>query len=246
MPSEISTLSPAPPRLGRIGRLLLTVLATTLIAVVVPAGAAQAHPFGPPQTVTVDGADDTVRVRWRVGGTDDLTLLGVSLGVLDRDRVMLDGAVFYEDGDAGALAAAPAFRAYLLDHIAVSSAGQPCTGDVTALDALATTGVDLAYRCPGGVDGLATAAVSVTTLTDLHPAYRTLATGPAGQRAVYDAEQPTHDWSFDGTPAGDGDRPAAAEDLGTSAALQLGAVLGVLLLAVLAGLVWFRRRGRRA
>ncbi|WP_244931962.1 hypothetical protein [Nocardioides sp. W7] len=218
------------------------VLALTAVLTALPilvAGPAEAHPFGPPQQVAVD-ADDapgTVRVRWRVGGTDDLTLLGVSLGVLPPDRVMLDGAVFYEDADASALAASAAFRDYLLEHIEVAGDGSPCAGDVTADETLATEGVEVSFDC---AEPVTTAAVSVTTLTDLHPAYRTMATGPAGQRAVYSADQPDHEWSLAGEPAGD------AATSGTSAALQLGAALGVLLLAVLAGLVWFRRRGRRA
>lgn len=215
-------------------------LAAVLAALLVPATPAGAHPFGPPQTVTVDADEeaDTVRVRWRVGGTDDLTLLGISLGVIPEDRVMLDGAVVFEDADATTLAAAPAFADYLLRHVAVTSAGSACRGELVSSDALATDGVELAFAC---APGLTTAAVEVTTLTDLHPAYRTLATGPDGQRAVYDAEQPTHEWALAGdAPAGQ------AADLGTSAALQIGTVLGVLLLSVLAGLVWFRRRGRAA
>ncbi|MEI5672671.1 MULTISPECIES: hypothetical protein [unclassified Nocardioides] len=223
-------MSTAPPR----GRAALVLALAALLVLV--AGPARAHPFGPPQQVTVDADGDpgTVRVHWQVGGTDDLTLLAVSLGVLPEDRVLLDGAVAYEDDDAAALAAAPAFRDYLLDHVVVEGNGAACAGEVTADDDLATAGVRLDFTC---ADDVTTAAVEVTMLTDLHPAYRTLATGPAGQRAVYDGEQTRHDWTL-GEHAGNG-------GTGTSALLQVGAVLGVLLLGVVAGLGWLRRRGGR-
>lgn len=225
--------APTPP--ARRARLLTGLLAglLTVLASIALAPPAQAHPFGPPQTVVVDSHEGAVEVRWRVGGADDLTLLGVSLGVLPQDRVLLDGAAFFEDADALALAAAPEFGDYLLAHIGVSTDGRACPGAATVTDAFVDDGVALTYDCPGDVS---TATVTVTTLTDLHPAYRTLATGPAGQRASYAESQPSHEWALDG---------ATADGSGTSAALQLGAVLGALLLATLAGMAW-RRRGRRA
>ena len=211
-----------------------------VLAAVAPAPPAQAHPFGPPQTIAIeadDGTDEaTVRVVWRVGGTDDLTLLGVSLGVLPSDRVLLDGAAFYDDADAAALAAAPAFRDYLLAHVGVTAGGEPCPGEATVTDAFATDGVELSYRCAGSPT---TVAVDVSMLTDLHPAYQTLATGPDGQRAVYDADQATHDWTLTGEATG-----GATTGTGTSAALQLGAVLAVLL-GLAGGVIAYRRRGGR-
>lgn len=214
-------------------------LAAAVTALVVPPAPAQAHPFGPPQTVTVDAAPGgDVRVRWRVGGTDDLTLLGISLGVIPQDRVMLDGAVVFEDGDAAALAAAPELNDYLVEHVEVTSDGTACTGAATPTDALAEEGVELTYDCGAAATA---ATVRVTTLTDLHPAYRTLATGPDGQRAVYDAEQPTHEWALAG------DVPATQpDDLGTSAAVQLGLVLGGLLAVGLAVALLVRRTRRRS
>lgn len=84
-------------RLGRLGvRVGVAVGVGCLAFGAVGAPVAVAHPFGDPQTVVVgvDGADAAVvRVRWKVGGLDDLTLLGVSLGVLPQERVLLDGAV---------------------------------------------------------------------------------------------------------------------------------------------------------
>ena len=211
-------------------------LATVVIglAVLVPQPA-QAHPFGDPQTVEVEQTEDgAVRVTWRAGGADDLTLLAVELGALPAARVMMDGAVWYEDGDADALAASPAFTDYLLDRITVASGRTRCRGEVVDLELLGN-GATLAFTCAEPVDA---ATVDVTTLLDLHPAYRTLATGPDGQRAVYDEKHTTHDWSLDHT--------VASADAGRSAVVQLSSVGGVALTTVMAGLIWFRRRGRRA
>lgn len=232
---------PRRPRpLRRLASLLVAGIVGSL-ALLTPV-AAQSHPFGDPQTVEVSRAEGEVRVRWRAGGADDLTLLAIQLGALPAERVMLDGAVWYEDGDADALAASPAFHAYLLDRITVAAGGSRCGGDVTGLDLLGD-GAALAFVCPGPV---AEATVEVRTLLDLHPAYRTLATGPAGQRAVYDRTSTTHDWSLDRGPVGSAAVSAASADLGRSAAVQLSTVGAVALATVLAGLLWVRRRGRRS
>ncbi|MFF5229925.1 hypothetical protein [Dactylosporangium sp. NPDC000521] len=203
-------------------------------------GTAAAHPFGDPQTVAVglgDDRPDVVRVRWRVGGSDDLTLLGVSLGILPQDRVMLDGAVFYRDTDAAAIAPAPAFAKYLLERITVQTNRQACPGVLQPIDDLAKRGVTIDYTCPGPVG---TASVAVRTLTDLHPAYQTLATGPDGQRTVYRQGADSHDWPL-------GDSPATVPASGSSAAIQLGAVVaGVLVAIAVVWLVGRRMRRRRA
>ncbi|WP_155369765.1 hypothetical protein [Catellatospora vulcania] len=209
----------------------------TLFATAAPAGA---HPFGDPQTVAVapDAAHpEVVHVRWRVGGADDLTLLGVALGLLPQDRVMLDGAVFFHDSDAATIAPSGEFTAYLLRQITVESAGQACAGTLTPPADLARSGVTIDYTCPGPVGAV---AVTVRTLTDLNPAYRTLATGPDGARAVYTSEQPRHDWVLGDAP------PPTTADLGRSAAVQLSAVIGGVLVAALAALLCRRwARGRQ-
>ncbi|GAA4373575.1 hypothetical protein GCM10023146_25270 [Nocardioides caricicola] len=210
------------------------------LAVLAP-GPAVAHPFGDPQTVEIGGAGGEVRVRWRAGGADDLTLLAVSLGALPASRVMLDGAVWYEDGDAEALAASPAFEDYLLDRIAVTAGTAACPGSLTEIDLLGD-GATLTFGCGERAD---TATVEVRTLLDLHPAYRTLATGPGGQRAVYDRTTASHDWAIAGEPGTPAALPASSE-VGRSAAAQLGTVGAVALASVLGGVLWSRRRGRRA
>lgn len=207
-----------------------------------------AHPFGDPQTVEVarDGTDPAVvHVVWKVGAADDLTLLGIHLGVLPQDRVLLDGAIAYDAQDAALVAEAPALETYLLDHVAVEAAGAACTGTLATSGDLVAEGADLAFTCPTEPTS---ARVTVTTLTDLHPAYRTLATGPAGQHQVYGADADSHTWAL-GSRASTSTAPDAAADAdpvastGQSAALQLGAVLGaVLLLAGVGALVARRRR----
>lgn len=212
------------------------------------------HPFGDPQTVEISASDGTVQVHWEVGGQDDLTLLAIHLGVLPEDRIMLDGAIVYDEGDGDLLAEAPELEDYLLDHIGVSAGDQACAGEVTTVgDLTADEGADLSFTCP--VDA-ATATVTVTMLTDLHPAYRTLATGPDGQRAAYSRTQDSHEWTLPvtagaaattsgtSTPTGPSATPAGGGDLGQSAALQMGGV-GAVLLVLVGGAVALRRRSHR-
>jgi hypothetical protein len=223
-------------RRGPASVLALLAFAATLLAVPAPA---VAHPFGDPQTVAVvldQDHPDVVRVKWRVGGLDDLTVLGVALGVLPRDRVMLDGAVFFRDSDAAAIGPSDKFAGYLLKQITVTSGGQACAGSVEPPADLARTGVTIGYACPGPVG---TATIAVRMLTDLNPAYRTLATGPSGQRAVYGQGQSTHDWTMGDAPATGG------AHLGRSAAVQIALVAGGVLLAAAAALVLARRLTRR-
>jgi hypothetical protein len=210
-----------------------------------------AHPFGDPQTLDVapDATDPAVvHVTWKVGAADDLTLLGIHLDVLPEDRVMLDGAISYDAGDAALVADSAALADYALDHVLVGSAGARCQGAVAEVGDLVADGAELVFTCPGPVGA---ATVEVTTLTDLHPAYRTLATGPDGQHAVYGADHPVHDWAL---PSGGAAAPATTTGsaptvegslgAGESAALQIGAVLAAVLLLVVAGAFLARRRRR--
>ena len=225
---------------------LRSALLLAVLTVVLLPAAVSAHPFGDPQRLEISGDGDRgVQVRWSVGGTDDLTLLGIALGVLPEDRVMLDGAVIFEESDDEALAEAPELVDYVEQRITVSQGGEPCVAEAMVAEDLAADGVDVAYACPEPVREVSVAA---RMLTDLHPAYRTLAEGPDGQRAVYDAGHETADWSLE-----DGAGPAASAvslesasetSPGQSAALQLSLVGGGILLVGAAGTVWHRRRGR--
>ena len=216
---------------------LASTVACAAIAVLGMAAPAAAHPFGDPQTVAIGGEParpDVVRVRWKVGGLDDLTVLGVALGLLPPDRVLLDGAVFYRDSDAAAIGPSPRFAEYLLERVTVASDGRDCAGRVAPPEDLARTGATIDFTCPGPVGVV---SVAVRTLTDLDPAYRTFATGPGGVRAVYTSDAYSHEWRLgDVVPAATG-----------GPALQLGLVLGGIAVASGAALALARvvRRRRR-
>lgn len=201
------------------------------------------HPFGDPQTVVIsrdDTRQDVVRLHWKVGADDDLTLLGISLGVLPEDRLMLDGAVSYDASDAAAVSQSDAVARYLLDHLAVSAGDQECTGQVTEVGDLVDEGARVEFTCPEPVDE---ATVSVSTLTDLHEAYRTLATAPDGQRGVYEKGSDTQTWQLGAFHGSAADQPLGA---GASAALQIGGVLGAVVLVAAGGALVARRRRRRS
>ncbi|WFE99956.1 hypothetical protein [Micromonospora sp. WMMD964] len=218
----------------------LVALSVAAAVLALPSPAA-AHPFGDPQTVSItpdEQRPDVVRVRWRVGGPDDLTLLGVSLGLLPADRVLLDGAVDYRTTDPAVIASSAQFPAYLLKQITVADGGRQCLGVVAPLKALARTGATVDYTCPGPVD---TVTVAVRMLTDLNPAYRAMATGPGGQRAVYGSGEDSHDWTLAG-----GAPTVVSAGTGRSAAIQLAAVGGGALLVAVGALLVSRRLRRRA
>ncbi|XVV13853.1 hypothetical protein ACQP2X_05715 [Actinoplanes sp. CA-131856] len=213
----------------------LVTLAVAGIAVAAPSPAA-AHPFGDPQTVAItldEQRPEVVQVKWRVGGPDDLTLLGVTLGLLPEDRVKADGNVDYRYTDPGVVGASSKFADYFLRRIAVTDGTRECAGQVLEpIQALALKGATAEFACPSPVTS---ATVAVRMLTDLNPAYRTLATGPEGQRYVYEGGNESHAWTLVGA------RPAGGAK---SAFTQLAAVIGALLAVVAAAVVLLRRRRR--
>lgn len=229
----MTLLDPArPPRLRILLVGCLTLLAPLVLGLLSPPSAS-AHPFGDPQTIEVSSQDGDVRLRWRAGGTDDLTALALHLGLLPADRVMLDGAVFHEDGDGDLLGVSPAFADYLLERVRVVARGADCPGELLPVTDLVSAGAVLSFDCGTAVDVV---EVEARTLTDLHPAYRSLASGPEGQRAVYDDEHPTHSWTLTGAPV--------AGSSARSAAVQLGPALGVVLAGGVGGAFYLRRRSR--
>ncbi|GGO73653.1 hypothetical protein GCM10012276_19800 [Nocardioides deserti] len=222
-------------------RLVSVVGALVVIGTVTPTPHAAAHPFGDPSVAQVDlEAPDTVRVTWRFGMSDDLTYLAQWLDLLPPERFMLDGAVFFEPADQDLLATSTAFADYLLEQVSVTTADGACTGTVVDIAHLVDAGVTLDFACPGTVSE---AQVELAMLTDMNPAYKTMASGPEGQKQVYDGGQETHVWAL---AAAGGAGTSTAPDLGRSAAVQTGSVLGaVALVSVLGGLVWHRRREKQ-
>lgn len=219
--------------------------AAVLLGVVAAAasagGVAQAHPFGDPQTAQLHAEGNTVHVRWRAAA-DDLSTLAIDLRVVESGRTFVyqDGALVPEESDPtdiDALVAAPETVDYLLEHIRVSAGGQECAGSAGSLDGLGGDGAELAFACAAPVTA---ATVEISTLTDLHEAYRTLATGPDGQGHIYTLDAGTADWTFDPTaaPPGDGDRGG----LGRSALVQLSAVVAAVAAAAAVVTLLVRRR----
>jgi hypothetical protein len=88
-------------------------------------------------------------------------------------------------------------RTYLLQHITVSQSGMPCTGAIGELDDvddLLRDGMPLTFTCADDVDLV---DISITALTDLHEAYRTVAIADAAPgRVLYTWDDGTHEWDF--------------------------------------------------
>ncbi len=221
-------------------------------AMLMPVTAA-AHPFGEPQSVAISAVPDGVQVEWSAA-PDDVTALAAYLGVVGGQHV-----VVFEDGEydeeassvpAGVRLAenATVLSAYLGERITVAAAAEPCVGVLEPVDDVTAEGVTITYDCGRSV---AAVEISVAMLTDIHPSYRTMAEGPDGQRHAYAGDAEAITWTLPGGPgAVSGNDPTAttaatATSAGRSAAIQLGAVAGVVLVTVSA---WWaiRRRGRRA
>jgi hypothetical protein len=218
----------------------------TVAAGLLPAPAVQAHPFGDPQTAVVSATPDGVRVVWNAT-PDDLAVLAGWIGAADGSGSIM----VFEDGEFAPeesttlpgvqLARAPQLADYLLERITVSAAGASCAGALLPVEDVETTGATLDFDCGGPVGS---AEIRVATLTDIDPAYRTLATGPSGQRHPYAEATGAIGWTL---PTNAATAPASpAGDRARSAVVQLGGVgFGVTLLAGLGLVLASRRRTRR-
>lgn len=221
---------------GRGVRRALACLILTCVALPLAwADPARAHPFGDPQTLEVSAEGPTVRARWRAAD-DDLTALALALRVLKQKRtyVYRDGALVPEESDesdALVLAKSPRLGEYLARNIQVSEGGTACPGKLVSAANLAQDGALLEFTCPRAVSS---AEITVRTLIDLHPAYRTLASTPAGERHTYTEEKTTHTWTLDGSHA----------NAGTSGTMLRLAIPIAVVAAAAGGVFWFRlRRG---
>lgn len=164
------------------------------------AGPAGAHPFGDPQQLDINAVDTGYEVVWQAAD-DDITSLALRLDVLDGPRatVFENGAEvpsYIDDADAEKLAASPVLERYLVSRIELAVDDEPCEGQLSDASDLATSGARLTYTCAQDGDAL---TVHARTLTDLHAAYRTMATGPGGATHVFGIETETHDFPLDGT-----------------------------------------------
>ncbi|MFB7269454.1 hypothetical protein [Streptomyces sp. NPDC056244] len=193
-----------------------------------PAPAAVAHPFGPPSTARISADGSRVSIAWRANA-DDWVALGQSLGAFEDPE---SGTVSTELTGEQKLQRSPAVHTYLLRHITVAQDGSACKGEVAALERLLDEGARLTFDCPAP---LVEADVTVSVLTDLNEAYRTMlmADGTATPRqTLFTAVDRTHHLRF--TASGGGVPGSVAVVAGGTA---------VAVLAVVAGL--FVRRSRR-
>ncbi|MFF3453367.1 hypothetical protein ACFYXH_03375 [Streptomyces sp. NPDC002730] len=81
---------------------------------------------------------------------------------------------------------------YLRSHIVVRQDGSPCR--VGAAD-----GMKVRFVCPRPVDRI---ALTVTAMTDINPAYRTLSVTDVGGGGLHTAKEPTRELSFTSTAGG--------------------------------------------
>ena len=206
--------------------------AAALAAVAGPAVPAAAHPFGPPSSAGISADGAQVVIAWRAA-EDDWVALGQSLGAFEDP---VNGAVSTALTGEQKLQRSPAVRDYLLDRVAVNQAGRPCAGRLATLENLLSKGAEFTFDCPGPVVEV---DVTVSVLTDLNEAYRTMLvaeTAASPAQVLFTAAQTTARLTFSGSGAG---TPAAVITvaIGTGAA----ALGGIGLFTAL----HLRRRARR-
>lgn len=225
-------------------------LVATLGGILASSKPVAAHPSGEHLIAEVSLVDPhTVRVHWQVGQDDDLAHLAHHLGLLPAERVMLDGAVLFEEGDPALLQGSPKFSTYLTERIGVTlKGGGACDPEIVDLTDVGSEGATLEFTCASEVGA---ADVRIAMLTDQNPDYTTIAAGPDGREQIYDGRHETHAWTFDSLGSGAdestaGEGRTAESSLGGSAMPHLS--LFVLAAVAMGGAValWVRtRRGDR-
>jgi ABC-type nickel/cobalt efflux system permease component RcnA len=130
------------------------------LALLGAAGAAQAHPFGTPPVAQVRAEGRTVDITWSAQQND--------LDVLHQAA----------KGDEAA---------YLGSHITVHQDGRACRLGAVDTARLASKGALIHYTCPEPVD---TVSLTITALTDVNPAYRTISVTKKGGGGLHTASDP--------------------------------------------------------
>jgi len=203
---------------------LALVTAALAAAVLFPATPAAAHPFGPPSTAHVSADGSRIAVSW-LAAEDDWVALGRHVGAFDNASPDVTGAEL--------LRRSPGVRDYLLDRIMVTQGGRPCAGELDELEDVLTEGAKLTFACPAPVVDV---DMTVTALTDLNEAYRTVlrADPPSTpDQALFTAAAPTQHLTFSATG-------------GDSVRRSVVTVAAVLMAVLLLGIVGFVARRRRA
>ncbi|MFD4227750.1 hypothetical protein [Streptomyces sp. NPDC058545] len=140
---------------------LALVGATVLLVLLGLAGTAEAHPFGTPPVAKIKAYGASVEVTWSAQ-KDDLAVLGEQ-----------------SKGNEAA---------YLGSHVTVRQDGRTCRTAGVDTSQLSLRGALLRYTCPKPVDKV---ALTVTALTDVNKAYRTISVTEAGGGGLHTADDPT-------------------------------------------------------
>ncbi|WP_043618946.1 hypothetical protein [Nonomuraea candida] len=203
------------PLIARRLCVLLIAVAVPVAVALVPAGAAAAHPFGPPSTARIGAEGNRVTLAW-LPAEDDWVALGRSVGAFEDPATGTDTSLTGEQK----LARSAAVRDYLLARIGVTQHGRPCAPELAPLERLLADGARFSFACPETVRDV---DVRIGALADLHEAYRTMLTAetPAEPaKALLTSAADTRRLRFD--PSAAGGVPLAAP------AVALVAVAGVL------------------
>ncbi|MFJ8854862.1 hypothetical protein [Streptomyces sp. NPDC102437] len=132
------------------------------------AGTAEAHPFGTPPVAQVNADGRSVEITWSAQ-QDDLDVLRKAA-----------------EGDEAA---------YIGSHITVRQDGRECPPGKADTLQLASRGAAVRYRCPEPVH---TIALTITALTDVNRAYRTISVTEKGGGGLHTASAPTHTLTLGG------------------------------------------------
>lgn len=211
---------------GRLLAVLLVAVAGLIAAGVVTPAAA--HPFGPPPVakVTADRAD--VTVTWSAA-RDDLLALGLKAGAFPAGTVTGP-----DDLSLGTrLQGSAPVAAYLSRHIRVAQDNRACRATAVDTARMLADGAQLRFACGSQVSAL---VLTVTALTDVDRAYRTVSVTANGSGALHTAAEPAKalDLTGAGRPAAPAPAPGWTADL--TALLDGGAALPIaVLLSALVG-----------
>ncbi|TXS46948.1 hypothetical protein EAO75_29290 [Streptomyces sp. uw30] len=179
---------------------------TAALVLLGAAGPVQAHPFGTPPVARVKAEGRALKIIWSAQ-QDDLDVL--------RKAAKGDEA------------------AYLGSHITVRQKGRGCGPGTVDTLRIASKGALIHYNCPEPVD---TVTVTITALTDVNSAYRTISVTPKGGGGLHTASSParTLDFGAGGSPTTASTGPATVWTTDLAALMDHGLVLPLALLVAAA------------
>ncbi|MFF2506565.1 hypothetical protein ACFVTY_24750 [Streptomyces sp. NPDC058067] len=186
---------------------LLLIGLAAALALLSASGSAEAHPFGTPPVARVKAEGRTVEIIWSAQRND--------LAVLHRAS----------GGDDGA---------YLGSHVTVRQNGRECRLGTVDILHLSSKGALIRYTCPEAVD---TVDLTITALTDINQAYRTISVTEKGGGGLHTASDPTLTLAVGGAGGSGATTATTASGIWTTdlaALLDHGAVLPLALLVAAA------------